>query len=268
MIFCMIDDDNNFGRASEYMNEVLDDLESRDDVVDEVCPRCGGSGWETVEEDGKRFAKPCRDCLKVGRDAYLIRSASIPEKYSHCTVESFELLKGSTGSYNMSLLKAKKKALEFVDLFPAVDKGLLFIGPCGVGKTHLAIGIIKELMNKGIACRFFDFRNLLRRIKKSYSSGGEETEFDITDPILEVDVLLLDEVGSIKTTDWALDMLTHIVIQRYNSNKTLIMTSNFLDEPREGEESLTERISYRLRSRFYEMCETVEMWGEDYRRRI
>ncbi|HEC79724.1 MAG TPA: hypothetical protein ENI43_00560 [Firmicutes bacterium] len=77
----------------------------------------------------------------------------------------------------------------------------------------------------------------------------------------------MDELGSIKVTDWALDMLTHIIIRRYNDNKTLIVTSNFLDEPkREGEERLEDRISYRLRSRLYEMCATVEMSGSDYRK--
>ncbi len=228
-----------------------------------VCSDCGGSGWVVEVKDGTRYAERCK-CFKQNLNSLLLACAGIPKQYEGCTLESFEPDIDPTGV----LYKAKMAAREFCDQYPVTDGGLLFIGPCGVGKTHLAVGIIRYLtMEKGVPCRFYDFRDLLRTIRRTYSSGGGPTEFDITDPVLTTEVVLLDELGAIKTTDWALDMLTHIIIRRYNERRPLIITSNFPDEKgKQGEETLTERISYRLRSRLYEMCKTVQMEGQDYRR--
>ncbi|RLC41166.1 MAG: hypothetical protein DRH44_05460 [Candidatus Coatesbacteria bacterium] len=257
---------NDFSNLSDSVDEIKDRLKISEDIVDDTCPMCGGTGWVFDLTDGRRVARRC-ECYTDRRRTILHRYARIPEKYSHCTLASFNV-EDESGFIAPSLARASQISREFVDLYPAVDRGLLFIGPCGVGKTHLAVGILKTLIEeKGAVGLFYDFRDLLRMIRRTYSPDSEISEFDITDTILSADILLLDELGSIKVTDWALDMLTHIIIRRYNDNKTLIVTSNFLDEPkREGEERLEDRISYRLRSRLYEMCATVEMSGSDYRK--
>jgi len=85
--------------------------------------------------------------------------------------------------------------------------------------------------------------------------------------VLEADVLVLDELGANKPTDWVKDTMSHIINCRYNDRKLTIFTSNYLDNPaRQGEESLTDRIGVRLRSRLYEMCKVIEIQGEDFRR--
>jgi len=260
----MIDDFSIIGDSLNNLNEKL----KPSDIQMQVCPICGGTGWVFEVNDGRRIAKRC-NCYLARRSDVLHRYARIPEKYNHCTLDGFEV-EDEKGFINRHLARANQVAREFINLYPAIERGLLFIGPCGVGKTHLAIGILKKLIEeKGAIGLFYDFRDLLRMIRRTYSSDSGTSEFDITDPVLSADILVLDELGSIKTTDWALDMLTHIIIRRYNDNKMLILTSNYLDEPaREGDERLEDRISYRLRSRLYEMCVTVDMSGGDYRKRI
>ena len=77
---------------------------------------------------------------------------------------------------------------------------------------------------------------------------------------------MLDELGAQKVTEWMRDTLTYIINQRYNEKKTTIITSNWLDEADDEEDTLTGRIGYRLRSRLYEMCQVWEIVGDDYRR--
>jgi DNA replication protein DnaC len=148
--------------------------------------------------------------------------------------------------------------------------GLLFLGPCGVGKTHLAVSILKNVITeKGDSCLFYDFRDLLREIQLSWDSVSQVSEWDILRPVLEARVLVLDELGSNKPTDWVRDTMAHIINCRYNDRRITIFTSNYLDTPmRSGEETLADRIGIRLRSRLYEMCKLIEIRGKDFRREI
>jgi DNA replication protein DnaC len=82
-------------------------------------------------------------------------------------------------------------------------------------------------------------------------------------PVFQTDVLVLDELGATVPTDWVRDTMYQIINKRYNDNKLTIFTTNYLDKNKE----LEERITYRLRSRLFEMCANVVIDGEDYRRR-
>ncbi len=220
------------------------------------CPHCLGSGWELVDGNA---VKPCR-CKSDARTELLLAGARIPRRFQHCAVDNFEPVCISVGR---ALMNTKR----FVEEYPLVDVGLLYLGRCGVGKTHLAVAALKELINKGIPALFYDFRDLLKEIQDSYNPNIHTSELKILAPVFEAEVLLLDELGASKPTEWVQETITHIITKRYNDKKVTIFTSNYLDIPIGSAygESLTERVGVRLRSRLHEMCRLVPMEGDDYR---
>ena len=126
--------------------------------------------------------------------------------------------------------------------------------------------MIREFYLKGVACIFYDFRDLLKEIQASYNPQSQTSEISILEPVLKTEVLLLDELGATKVTDWMRDTLGYIINRRYNENMATIITSNWMDEKRGDEETLEERIGKRLRSLLYEMCTVYEIVGPDFRK--
>ncbi|HKP86848.1 MAG TPA: ATP-binding protein [Blastocatellia bacterium] len=220
------------------------------------CPSCGGTGWELVEGRGVR---PC-PCKKAERADVLLAQARIPNRFAHCALDNFELLQPSL---HRALMNTKK----FVEEYPLVDVGLLYLGRCGVGKTHLGVAALKELIKKGIPGLFYDFRDLLKEIQDSYNPKTHTSELKILAPVFEAEVLVLDELGASKPTEWVQETMTHIINKRYNDKKVTIFSSNYLDIPigTAYDETLTDRLGVRLRSRLHEMCRLVMMEGDDYR---
>jgi DNA replication protein DnaC len=169
-------------------------------------------------------------------------------------------------------------ACKFVEEYPLDTTGLLLIGSIGVGKTHLAVGIIKELiLSKGIACLFYDYRELLKQIQNSYNASVQATELDVLRPVFDSEILVLDELGAVKPTEWVWDTVSLILNTRYNDNRTTIITTNFDDKPAGAvagpraaarEETLGDRIGERMRSRLHEMCRIIRMDGADFRQTI
>jgi DNA replication protein DnaC len=223
------------------------------------CPQCGGTGWERIGEAGMRH---CR-CLATGRSDRLLAEARIPRRYEHCSLDSYR-------PNDPSQVRAKADARRFLERYPTIDVGLLFLGPCGVGKTHLAVSILKRVIaDNGDSGLFYDFRDLLREIQSSWDTVSRTSQWEVLRPVLQADVLVLDELGANKPTDWVQDTMTHIINCRYNDKKLTLFTSNYPECPsRPGEETLTDRIGARLRSRLYEMCKIIEIHGHDFRREI
>ncbi|HKS42197.1 MAG TPA: ATP-binding protein [Blastocatellia bacterium] len=220
------------------------------------CPSCGGTGWELVEGRGVR---PC-PCKKNARADLLLAQARIPTRFNHCALDNFELIQPS-------LHRAMMTTKKFVEEYPLVDVGLLYLGRCGVGKTHLAVAALKELIKKGINGLFYDFRDLLKEIQDSYNPNTHTSELKILAPVFEAEVLVLDELGASKPTEWVQETMTHIINKRYNEKKVTIFTSNYLDIPlgTSYDETLTDRVGVRLRSRLHEMGRRIMMEGDDYR---
>ena len=184
------------------------------------CPHCGGTGWELIEGN---VAKPCR-CKRVSRVQQLLSQSRIPTFFADKTLDGFE-------AYNTSLRGAVMHSKRFIDDFPLVDSGLLYVGKPGVGKTHLALVVLKEIIKKGFSGLFYDFRDLLKEIQDSYNPNTHTSELKILAPVFQADLLVLDELGANKPTEWVQETITHIIAKRYNEKKITIFTSNYLDDP-------------------------------------
>jgi DNA replication protein DnaC len=225
-----------------------------------VCSTCSGTGWEFVVDKGVR---PCR-CRTVERRTKLLADACIPRLYGVSSLQTYQPAKG-----NLSQLRAFNYAYALVRDYPLVDRGLVFMGSVGVGKTHLAVAILHGLIEKGITCRFYEYRGLLKEIQNSYNPNTQTTEMSILAPLFESEVIVLDELGAAKPSEWVQDTIGLIINGRYNEKKLTILTTNYLDEGQSSiDETLGDRIGVRLRSRLYQMCKTIVLEGEDYRRRF
>src|SRR5918911_1109036 len=224
-----------------------------------VCQFCFGTGMEVVAGKG---ARRCR-CRTANNQTKLLETARIPRRYSECSLQNYYPVKG-----NGTQLRAFNYAFRLVREYPAVDRGLVFMGTCGVGKTHLSVAILRGLIEKGIACLFYEFGSLLKEIQNSYNPVSQTSELKVLAPVFEAEVLVLDELGASKPTDWVRDTMMQIINTRYNERRMTVFTTNYSDERRhERDETLEDRIGVRLRSRLYEMCKTVHIEGEDYRKK-
>lgn len=233
------------------------------------CPLCGGTGWKSVERDGVRQVAPC-ECRSEAALARRVAAARIPPRYQHCDFASFGVNIYPEAAYNASLLKARMDSESFArDFLPGVtERGLLFMGPSGVGKTHLAVAVLRLLLEKGMECLFCDFRELLKTIQDSYNPVAQSTEMQVLTPVLETEVLLLDDLGASKPSDWVLDMVGHILNTRYNDKRVTLITTNYLDATEKPNDyKLSDRIGERMRSRLHEMCLPVVMNALDFRKK-
>lgn len=277
------------------------------------CPICQGSGWKTVEREtygarpvapdhpGARsgepktvWAIPC-DCTVEDRAGRVLARARVPERYLHCDFENYETdneIEGAArdeiAAWNRSLAQAKLVVQKFASEFPlANEHGLLLMGPCGVGKTHLAVAALKEIVLRGHGGLFHDYRELLKGIQDSYNTESQSTEMSVLEPVLQAEILVLDDMGSSKPSLWALETVGHILNTRYNEKRVTLLTTNYLDTDAADngaaptansrvigmrapavEDSLTDRVGKRIRSRLYEMCRTIEISAPDYRKEI
>jgi DNA replication protein DnaC len=234
------------------------------EVATNVCSLCGGTGWVLEAIEGRKQARPC-SCRAETLTRERLDSAGIPERYRADNFANFD-------EQTKELGNAKRVAREFVDCYPVVESGLLFVGPAGRGKTHLACAILSELVvTKGVAGLYVDFSDLLMRIQTSFRPDADASKESVLTPYAEAELLVLDELGASKPHAWVLDVLYNLLNTRYNRKRITIATSNFEDDPDtvSGErEKLEDRIGYRLRSRLYEMCTLVALRGKDYRKEV
>lgn len=240
------------------------------------------------------WAIPC-DCTKTDQPDRALARARIPERYRHCDFDNFEtdneienVARDQLQIWNRSLAQAKLIVQRFAQEFPfpsGSENGLLLMGSCGAGKTHLAVSALKQIVLRGHNGLFYDYRELLKEIQDSYNAESQSTEMSVLEPVLKAELLVLDDVGSSKPSFWALETVGHVLNTRYNEKRVTLLTTNYLDADSAGaaavssprvagmrtptlDDSLTERVGKRIRSRLYEMCRTVEISAPDYRKEI
>ena len=272
-----------------------------------ACPHCAGTGLRLVRRDGEQFAAEC--ICRVERKVGLrLKRARIPERYAHCSLESFESnFRSADASLGMALMATRR----FAEGYPleTEGRGLLLTGSIGAGKTHLAVGLLRELIEqRGATGIFCDYRDLLKQIQNSYSPQVATTELEILRPVFEAEILVLDELGAVKPTDWVWDTVAHILNTRYNNKKTTLVTTNYPNLPsalsrapeptspqigvsdsvvstlpapsksksrdlQDAERAMREgtlgdRIGDRMLSRLQEMCIAISMHGDDFRQSV
>ncbi len=244
-----------------------------------VCPQCGGSGWRQANRDGISAVERC-ECVSTARAGRLLEVANIPPLFRQATFDNFTTQPENPVTHRI-LQTAMTIAASYAREYPYGTKkqGLMFIGDPGTGKTHLAVAVMKRLIARGFECVFFDYQNLLERIRSSYDQASGAAQREAYQTALDCEVLVLDDLGAHRVTDWVEDTVTSLITYRYNQNKPLITTTNLRDSEA-GDASmstgvagelanryyLTERVGSRARSRLFEMCRTITTRGvEDYR---
>src|SRR3981081_1676236 len=152
------------------------------------CPLCDDTGWKPIERDGVRRVERC-DCWRDSISRHRLADANIPKRYQHCTIANFT-------AYNESLERAATQARTIADAFPVVARGLFLEGQPGVGKTHLAVAVLKQVIQAtGARGIFYDTRDLLRVIRSTYDPSTRTTELDILRPVMTAELLVLDDLG-------------------------------------------------------------------------
>jgi DNA replication protein DnaC len=242
------------------------------------CPKCSGTGWVSSDRDGLAIAERC-DCVEIERVDHLSQRAQIPPNFENASFENFRLPQDNPTAQR-GLADAMLAVSAYARNFPNNAKpGLLLVGPPGTGKTHLVVAVLKLLLSRGYEGLFFDYQNLLERIRAGYNETLGASSREAYQSVLETEVLLLDDLGAHRTTDWVEDTVTAIVTYRYNQRKPLLATTNLVD-PEMGSSliektpggtpayrtTLEERVGARARSRLFEMCKVIRMpMVEDYR---
>jgi len=247
-----------------------------------ACKICDGLGLvRVVNAQGQWVSRAC-ECQEMEREERRLAAALIPERYRQYTLDGFQpAFRGADASLSRALLTARK----FVEAYPVdtAGKGLLFTGSIGVGKTHLAVGVLRRLVvERGVHGLFCDYRELLKSIQNSYNPQVQTTELELLQPVFAAEVLVLDDLGAQKPSEWMWDTVALILNTRYNDKLTTIITTNFPNEqagagfkadpegkkPAKSEDTLGDRIGDRMRSRLAEMCITVEINGVDFRQLV
>ena len=244
-----------------------------------VCPNCGGVGWTIVERANVSGAEPCA-CRAEHRAAGLEDRAQIPPLYRSASFDDFEAPRNEFNPGATELRRVKNAVQQYAREYPVLLRpGLLLVGEAGTGKTHLAVAALRRLVEKGYECLYCNYQTLLNSIRAGYDPVSNSSDREAYRTALDVEVLLLDDLGAHRVTDWVEDTINSIITYRCDNRKPLIATTN-LPDPDAGSavtrlsalgtpeylRTLSDHIGARARSRLFEMCTVIKMpYIPDYR---
>jgi DNA replication protein DnaC len=228
--------------------------------AEQACPQgiCDGSGWILGPED---VARPC-ECreqrLKRGRVRGV--ASAIPPRYRGV---SFDRPPVSDMAHHPETREALKKVREFIEGLDASlesGKGIWLFGDTGTGKTTLAMLVSKEAVAKGHSVAIYSLPKLLARIRRTYDGEpGGDSYSAFFKRLTSVDLLHIDDFGAEKRSDWVLEQLYALVNERYEDERSIMLTTNLTVD------KLEDQIGRRTVSRLTETCEQVPLFGSDRR---
>ena len=191
----------------------------------------------------------------------LFGNSGMSRRAMNCLFKDYEKTPGNEHAFKSCTNYAK----DFEVIQQEKKNGLFIAGECGIGKSHLAFATANYLIRNGHSVIAMTMIDLLLKLKSSFN-GGERTEEEILQIYSDCDLLIIDDLGKEKPTEWALQMIYAIVDRRYNAFKPIIITTNFnADEliKKLGDNSIANAIMDRL----FEICNYVSIEGESYRKR-
>ena len=249
-------------------------------VCHRVCPLCNGDGLRfKQDEQGRDFAEKCV-CHALSYKIALFNEAKIPSQFYDATFDNFQVLNNRSLEDALHVAKFFFKEFKKKNTIQNTRSGLLFMGGVGAGKTRLVCTMIRAFtLEYGIPCLFQEFSSLLSDIKSGYDKGLSESV--VLEKINAVEILVIDELGKGRKSDWEINILDTIISNRYNMQKSTLFTTNYTDKAKttyqdisttgnnqkdEGKrETLEQRVYSRIYSRLKGMCNFVEMQADDFR---
>jgi DNA replication protein DnaC len=229
-----------------------------------ACPLgvCDGSGWILGPEDVARPCE-CRERRAARRRARGVASA-IPRKYRGVSLERPPISEMARDPRRAPVYDAVKEFVEAIEERLAEGEGMWLMGDVGTGKTTLAMLASKAAVEAGRAVAIYSLPRLLARIRRTYDAeAGEQSYLEFFERLTSVDLLHIDDLGAEKRSDWALEQLYAIVNERYEGQRSMVVTTN-LDQV-----ALEEQIGPRTVSRLVEICgDPLPLFGDDLRYRV
>lgn len=215
---------------------------------------CDGSGWILGPED---IARPCRCREKKQAKARTSGVASvIPQKYRGVSFD-----RPPVPSIDPMVVRIVRAYCEDVEAKLAAGRGLWLMGDVGTGKTTLAMLVSKAVLASGRSVAIYSLPKLLARVRRTYDSApGEDSYLQLFARLTSVDLLHIDDLGAEKRSDWVLEQLYSLINERYEAQKSIVVTTN-LDQA-----DLEEQIGGRTVSRLVEICgDPLPLFGQDRR---
>lgn len=208
--------------------------------------------WEAEEKNRKHRETVDR----------LLRSSGIRGRYLEKSLDNF-----TPTAENERAFKAVLKYVQKFPEFKKSGKGLYLTGPFGVGKTHLATGIARALIEQEYRVICKPSVTMLADIRATYDNTGDRSEYELLHDYLQADLLIIDDLGKELITDWSLSILYTILNMRYEDCRPLIITTNYSDTELIGRLSRRgdEKTAASMVSRLHEISFDIPVGGFDHR---